>query len=191
MMYIISMQDGIFIHTVYFYGSNGATTNFFDTKVIKDALESVLVAFYPVAGRLKEVEDGQIKIDCQGQGVLYVKAESDGVIDNFAPRMEYLELILTVDYSLGIESYPLLLVQRQDDNPMDRIKGCIMDSASVATPDLQASGFSAAILKKNSIVTKGYRNTNDITAKPAMTEMALLVVLEKFFDVILNLLAVN
>nr|GEV64063.1 shikimate O-hydroxycinnamoyltransferase-like [Tanacetum cinerariifolium] len=96
---------------MYFYGSNGAATNIFDTKVIKDALESVLVAFYPVAGRLKEDEDGRIEIDCQGQGVLYVKAESDGVINNFAPRIECLELILMVDYSLGIESYPLLLVQ--------------------------------------------------------------------------------
>ncbi|GKD75453.1 chloramphenicol acetyltransferase-like domain-containing protein [Tanacetum coccineum] len=87
--------------TVYFYGSNGAATNFFDKKVIKDALESVLVAFYPVAGRLKEDEDGRIEMDCQGQGVLFVEAESDGVIDDFgdfAPRM-----IPTVDYSLGIE----------------------------------------------------------------------------------------
>ncbi|GJR34433.1 transmembrane protein 53 [Tanacetum coccineum] len=83
--------------------------------------------------------------------------------------------------------------QRQDDNLMDRIKGCIVDSAPVATPDPQvwASGFSAAILKKNSIAAKGYRNTDDIAAKPAMTETALLVVLEKFFDVILNLPAVN
>nr|GEZ87414.1 transmembrane protein 53 [Tanacetum cinerariifolium] len=83
--------------------------------------------------------------------------------------------------------------QRQDDNLMDRIKGCIMDSAPVATVDPQvwASGFSAAILKKNIIAAKGYRNTDDITAKPAMTETTLLMVLEKFFDVILNLPAVN
>nr|GEW45832.1 chloramphenicol acetyltransferase-like domain-containing protein [Tanacetum cinerariifolium] len=101
--------------TVYLYRSSGAVTNFFDTKVIKDALGKVLVAFYPVAGRLKEDKDGRIEIDCQGQGVLFVEAESDGVIDDFgdfAPRMEFLELIPTVDYSLGIESYPLLLVQK-------------------------------------------------------------------------------
>ncbi|GKB23328.1 chloramphenicol acetyltransferase-like domain-containing protein, partial [Tanacetum coccineum] len=59
-----------------------------------------------VAGRLKEDEDDRIEIDCQGQGVLFVEAVSDGVIDDFgdfAPRMECLELIPTVDYSLGIE----------------------------------------------------------------------------------------
>ncbi|KAI3694050.1 hypothetical protein L1987_77008 [Smallanthus sonchifolius] len=83
--------------------------------------------------------------------------------------------------------------QRQDHTLMERIKGCIVDSAPVAAPDPQvwASGFSAAFLKKNSIAAKGYRNTDDIADKPTMSETALLVVLEKFFRVILNLPAVN
>ncbi|MFS7940404.1 putative quinate O-hydroxycinnamoyltransferase [Helianthus anomalus] len=34
---------------VYFYRPNGAI-NFFDTKVMKDALSRALVAFYPMAG---------------------------------------------------------------------------------------------------------------------------------------------
>ncbi|KVH95788.1 Protein of unknown function DUF829, TMEM53, partial [Cynara cardunculus var. scolymus] len=71
--------------------------------------------------------------------------------------------------------------QRQDHNLMGKIKGCIV----------WASGFSAAFLKKNSIAAKGYRNADNIAAKPAMSEVALLVVLEKFFDVILNLPTVN
>ncbi|KAJ0631478.1 putative alpha/Beta hydrolase [Helianthus annuus] len=83
--------------------------------------------------------------------------------------------------------------QSQDHTLMERIKGCIVDSAPVAAPDPQvwASGFSAALLKKNSIAAKGYRNTEDIAAKPTMSEAALLVILEKFFDVILNLPAVH
>ncbi|KAI3812304.1 hypothetical protein L1987_17011 [Smallanthus sonchifolius] len=83
--------------------------------------------------------------------------------------------------------------QRQDHTLMDRIKGCIVDSAPVAAPDPQvwASGFSAAFLKKNSIAAKGYRNTDDIAVKPTMSEAALLVILEKFFGVVLNLPAVN
>ncbi|KAL9996019.1 putative alpha/Beta hydrolase [Helianthus debilis subsp. tardiflorus] len=83
--------------------------------------------------------------------------------------------------------------QSQDHTLMERIKGCIVDSAPVAAPDPQvwASGFSAALLKKNSIAAKGYRNTDDIVAKPTMSEAALLVILEKFFDVILNLPAVH
>ncbi|MFS7964575.1 putative quinate O-hydroxycinnamoyltransferase [Helianthus anomalus] len=98
---------------VYFYRPNGAL-NFFDTRVMKDALSKALVAFYPLGGRLKHGEDGRIEIDCRGQGALFVEAESDGVIDDFddfAPGLEYLKLVPTVDYSLGIESFPLLVTQ--------------------------------------------------------------------------------
>ncbi|KAJ0790288.1 putative quinate O-hydroxycinnamoyltransferase [Helianthus annuus] len=79
--------------TVYFYRPNRAT-NFFDTKVMKDALSR--------------------GIDCQGQGVLFLEAESDGVIDDFgdfAPISESLKLRPVVDYSLGLGSYPLLTLQ--------------------------------------------------------------------------------
>nr|GEV52338.1 shikimate O-hydroxycinnamoyltransferase [Tanacetum cinerariifolium] len=97
------------VHTpsVYFYRSNGAD-NFFDAKVLKDALSRVLVSFYPLGGRLKEDDSGRIEIDCQGQGALFVEAESDGVVDDFddfAPTMELRKLIPAVNYSLGIESY--------------------------------------------------------------------------------------
>ncbi|KAI7731859.1 hypothetical protein M8C21_032223 [Ambrosia artemisiifolia] len=101
------------IQLVYFYRPNGAA-NFFDTKVIKDALSRALVAFYPMAGRFKQGEHGRVEIDCQGQGALFLEAESDGMIDDFgdfAPRFEFLKLVPVVDYSLGIESYPLLVVQ--------------------------------------------------------------------------------
>ncbi|KAK3019048.1 hypothetical protein RJ639_003743 [Escallonia herrerae] len=66
-----------------------------------------------------------------------------------------------------------------------------------------ASGFSAAFLKKHSVATKGYTRDNEqglevsggtkslVEAKPAITETALLLVLEKFFEVVLNLPAVN
>ncbi|GKA57977.1 shikimate O-hydroxycinnamoyltransferase-like protein [Tanacetum coccineum] len=99
--------------SVYFYRPNGAS-NFFDAKVMKDALSKVLVPFYPMGGRLKRDEDGRIEIDCQGQGVLFVEAESDSLIDDFgdfAPTLELRKLIPAVDYSLGIESYSLLVLQ--------------------------------------------------------------------------------
>ncbi|KAI7731855.1 hypothetical protein M8C21_032219 [Ambrosia artemisiifolia] len=98
---------------VYFYRPNGAA-NFFDTKVMKDALSRVLVAFYPMAGRFIHDQHGRVEIDCQGQGVLFLEAESDGMVDDFgdfAPQMEFLKLVPAVDYSLGIESFPLLVLQ--------------------------------------------------------------------------------
>lgn len=63
-----------------------------------------------------------------------------------------------------------------------------------------ASGFSAAFLKKNSIATKGVAAATEPSerilggtkeVKPAAMEAALLLVLEKFFQVILNLPTVN
>ncbi|RWW32732.1 hypothetical protein BHE74_00001878 [Ensete ventricosum] len=63
--------------------------------------------------------------------------------------------------------------------------------------------FSAAFLKKRSVATKGMVGSNDsgngmmdtgdssLGPKPAVAESALLVVLEKFFEVVLNLPAVN
>ncbi|PSR90954.1 Transmembrane protein like [Actinidia chinensis var. chinensis] len=95
--------------------------------------------------------------------------------------------------------------QQQDPSLMGRIKGCIVDSAPVAAPDPQvwASGFSAAFLKKHSVATKGVTRstepgvtlslgTKTVTeAKPAVTEAALLLVLEKLFEVVLNLPTIN
>ncbi|XVE49705.1 hypothetical protein DITRI_Ditri01bG0102600 [Diplodiscus trichospermus] len=95
--------------------------------------------------------------------------------------------------------------QKQDPSLMGRIGGCIVDSAPVAAPDPQvwASGFSAAFLKKHSIATKGFASSSesDMGAldgkrevsepKPAITEAALLLVLEKFFGVVLNFPGVN
>lgn len=61
-----------------------------------------------------------------------------------------------------------------------------------------ASGFSAAFLKKSSVATKGSISSNHTDNKastardgPAATEAALLLVLKKFFEVVLNLPGVN
>ncbi|MCE3215150.1 hypothetical protein HAX54_000998 [Datura stramonium] len=99
--------------SVYFYRPTGSP-NFFDGKVLKEALSRALVPFYPMAGRLCRDEDGRIEIDCKGQGVLFVEAESDGVVDDFgdfAPTLELRRLIPAVDYSQGIQSYALLVLQ--------------------------------------------------------------------------------
>ncbi|KAM1714804.1 hypothetical protein TB2_024891 [Malus domestica] len=105
------------IHTpsVYFYRPNpNGASNFFDPAVLKHALSKALVPFYPMAGRLKRDDDGRIEIDCGGQGVLFVEAETGSVIDDFgdfAPTLELRRLIPSVDYAAGISTYPLLLLQ--------------------------------------------------------------------------------
>lgn len=103
------------MHTpsVYFYRPTGEE-NFFDPAVLREALKRALVPFYPMAGRLKRDEDGRIEIDCNGAGVLFVVAETTAKIDDFgdfAPTLELRKLIPAVDYSSGIASYPLLVLQ--------------------------------------------------------------------------------
>ncbi|KAJ4974289.1 hypothetical protein NE237_007463 [Protea cynaroides] len=105
----------------------------------------------------------------------------------------------------GWLTYGVILenLKKQDPTLMGNIRACIVDSAPVATPDPQvwASGFSAAFLKKQSIATKGLASTDSGVEdsgsakrekhKPAVTETALLLVLEKFFEVVLKLPKVN
>ncbi|VVA41503.1 PREDICTED: shikimate [Prunus dulcis] len=108
--------------SVYFYRrpnvQNGAhhlqNNCVLDSEVLKCSLAKALVPFYPVAGRLKLNDEGRIEIDCNGEGVLFVVAETDSVLDefgDFAPTLEFRKLVPAVDYSAGISSYPLLVVQ--------------------------------------------------------------------------------
>nr|XP_029123325.1 uncharacterized protein LOC105055534 [Elaeis guineensis] len=110
------------------------------------------------------------------------------------------ELLSTCSYGAILEKF-----RRHDPSIMGKIKGSIVDSAPVAAPDPQvwASGFSAAFQKKQSVATKGMLSSNGsgsgmmvaadsgVKAKPAVTEVALLAVLEKIFEVVLNLPAIN
>ncbi|KAF8407283.1 hypothetical protein HHK36_006410 [Tetracentron sinense] len=103
------------MHTpsVYFYKPNGSW-NFFDAGMLKEALSKALVPFYPVAGRLKRGKDGRIEIDCNGEGVLFVEAETVSLVHDFgdfAPTLQLRQLIPAVDYSGDISSYPLLVLQ--------------------------------------------------------------------------------
>ncbi|XP_042503647.1 shikimate O-hydroxycinnamoyltransferase-like [Macadamia integrifolia] len=99
--------------TFYFYRPNGSS-NFFDTNVLKEALCKVLVPFYPMAGRSSRDENGRDEINCNGEGVLFVEAETSSVIDDFVdlpPTIGLMRLIPAVDVSGDIASYPLLLLQ--------------------------------------------------------------------------------
>lgn len=103
----------IHILTVYFYKPNGSS-NFFDTRILKEALSNVLVSFYPMAGRLAKDEQGRLEINCNGEGVLFVEAETDSSIDDFddfTPSLELRRLVPAVDYSAGLSSYPLAIFQ--------------------------------------------------------------------------------
>ncbi|CAL1352915.1 unnamed protein product [Linum trigynum] len=94
----------------------GAARGFFNCRVLKESLSQALITFFPVAGRLAQAQDGtgRFEIDCNGQGVLFVEAETDVTISelgDFQPAPELMQLVPQVDFSKGISSFPLLLVQ--------------------------------------------------------------------------------
>lgn len=105
----------IHILTVYFFVKPIECSNFFDTGILKRALGDVLVTFYPMAGRLAKDDDkGRVEINCNGEGVLFVEAETDSTLHDlgdFTPSLELRRLVPTVDYSGGISSYPLVIFQ--------------------------------------------------------------------------------
>ncbi|CAM6127027.1 unnamed protein product [Calypogeia fissa] len=109
----VDLLRSMHIATVYFYRSTGAP-DFFDGDIMREAIGKALVLFFPAAGRLARQEDGRTAIRCEGQGVLFVEADSDACIDDFgdfACQPAIQQLITPVQTTDGIPSYPLYLFQ--------------------------------------------------------------------------------
>ncbi|XP_077216575.1 shikimate O-hydroxycinnamoyltransferase-like [Tasmannia lanceolata] len=98
--------------SIYFFKPSGSS-NFFDSTILKEALSKALVPFYPMAGRLKVGDDGRVVVNCNAEGVLFIDADSDLVLDDFEDfnPLQYNPLIPKIDYSGGIDSYPLVAFQ--------------------------------------------------------------------------------
>ncbi|RZC92802.1 hypothetical protein C5167_028060 [Papaver somniferum] len=111
----IDQLSPIHVQTVSFYRRPAASTDdFFNSTVVKDGLSKVLVTYYPIAGRLKRNESGRAEIDCTGDGVIFIEAETDSLIEDlgdFTPNEKLMPLSPNLDYSKDISVYPPLLVQ--------------------------------------------------------------------------------
>ncbi|CAN1809415.1 Shikimate O-hydroxycinnamoyltransferase [Linum perenne] len=103
----------IHLPLLYFYKAV-ETERFFEAGLLKEALRRVLVLFYPIAGRFVRDEKGRLGVECNGEGVLFVEAETDfrlSQVGESAPNSELLKLVPRIDYSQEISSDPLLLLQ--------------------------------------------------------------------------------
>ncbi|KAI3883198.1 hypothetical protein MKX03_017658 [Papaver bracteatum] len=120
----IDQLFNIHVQTVYFYkrpalteGSSSTCDDddFFNSTVLKDGLSKALVTYYPIAGRLKRNESGRSEIDCTGEGVTFIEAETDSCIEDlgdFTPNEHLMPLVPNlVNDDDDISMYPPLLVQ--------------------------------------------------------------------------------
>ncbi|XP_030441420.1 spermidine hydroxycinnamoyl transferase-like [Syzygium oleosum] len=81
---------------------------------LRGSLSRVLVPFYPLAGRLRWLDGGRLRLDCNAMGVWFIEAESDGELNDlgdFCPRPEFEQIVPSVDYTMPIHELPPLLVQ--------------------------------------------------------------------------------
>ncbi|CAM0870734.1 unnamed protein product [Alopecurus aequalis] len=105
------------VSLAFFYRGRGAGAPGHPAGVIRRALREALVHYYPLAGRLREIEGRKLVVDCTGEGVLFVEADADvrlveleaaGLRPPF-PCMD--QLLFDVQGSSGVLGCPLVLVQ--------------------------------------------------------------------------------
>ena len=98
-------------HSHHLFYNPNETSNFFYPNILKEALSKNLVLFYAMADRLRHEDDHRVGIYCDGQGVLFIEAHATVAMDHFTHNPNHNNLIPAVDYSAGIETYPLVVLQ--------------------------------------------------------------------------------
>ncbi|PON95416.1 Transferase [Trema orientale] len=83
--YFLSNLDqniAVIVRTIYCFKSDEEKGNDKAGEEIRNALEEVLVHYYPLAGRLEISSEGKLIINCSGEGAVFVEAEADCLLDD-------------------------------------------------------------------------------------------------------------
>ena len=114
----IDGQDSLRFHVpfLFFYRSEPSMAGKDPVKVIRDALAKTLVFYYPLAGRLKEVEGHKLMVECNEEGVIFIEADADVTLEQFGEEIQppflcLKDLLHSPAGSEGILHSPILLIQ--------------------------------------------------------------------------------
>lgn len=103
-------------HMIMSFKGRGSNERKDPAKVIKEALAKALVYYYPLAGRLYQGHNGELIVECNDKGALFIEADSNVTLEEIEPQIlppcPLLEDVLyDVPGSNGIINCPLLLFQ--------------------------------------------------------------------------------
>jgi omega-hydroxypalmitate O-feruloyl transferase len=104
------------VRTIYCY-KHYSKGNEDVTKVIKDSLSKILVHYYPMAGRLTISSEGKLIIDCTEEGVVFVEAEANCMMEDLGDmtKPKNIEILRKLVYDIpnakNLLEIPPLLIQ--------------------------------------------------------------------------------
>ncbi|GLJ15162.1 hypothetical protein SUGI_0247960 [Cryptomeria japonica] len=113
----IDDQAGLRFHIplAFFYKHSFLKEDQDPAKIIRKALEKVLVHYYPLAGRPREAAAGKLTVECTGEGVLFVEADADVTLAEFGDLHQPFpccnELLHDILTPQTVINSPLLLIQ--------------------------------------------------------------------------------
>ncbi|XP_040249230.1 benzyl alcohol O-benzoyltransferase-like [Aegilops tauschii subsp. strangulata] len=114
----IDDQHGLRFHipVIQFYRRDASMSSRDPAAVVWRAVAKALLHYYPFAGRLRELGGRKLVVDCTGEGVLFIEANTDARLEHLGdalqppfPGLE--ELIFDVPGSSEVIGTPLLLFQ--------------------------------------------------------------------------------
>lgn len=106
----------IYLPVIQFYRHSPSMKDQDPSSIIRHALAKALVPYYPIAGRLREVQDGsrRLVVECTGEDALFVEVYADVRIEQFSdllcPPFPFFEkLLVDIPCSGDTINLPLLL----------------------------------------------------------------------------------
>ncbi|KAG6544430.1 hypothetical protein Mapa_014068 [Marchantia paleacea] len=84
----------LMVPTIFFFRLHDGGSDYSRmVKKVKQSLADILVPYYPMAGRWKKVENGRIReLHCNDEGVPFVEASIDDVMDNVVDFEDFKDL---------------------------------------------------------------------------------------------------